>query len=241
MVCTFDGTNDPVLDYVIGNEEDGDRNALGLQVHRLDNTITGDNIVDTKYIYAPTNVTESIIVRNPAYTAGTPPSYVIVGGEYEKGTLKEVYFAKFSLEYWLTEWYDANEKYSVQYDDRLRGLVLDENNDQFYALLKVGVNQYNSSSLYEPNESADDDNGVLLGYSITGVLQWNRMFGDPLYIDEPRALSLYANELFIVSDNYSGIAQGTQAGSESDIMLTRYTTDGEYQFTSYYKKKYIML
>lgn len=60
------------------------------------------------------------------------------------------------------------------------------------------------------------------------------MFGDPLYIDEPRALSLYANELFIVSDNYSGIAQGTQAGSESDIMLTRYTTDGEYQFTSYY-------
>lgn len=69
--------------------------------------------MDTKYIYAPTNVTESIIVRNPAYTAGTPPSYVIVGGEYEKGTLQEVYFAKFSLEYWLTEWYDANEKYSV--------------------------------------------------------------------------------------------------------------------------------
>ena len=54
------------------------------------------------------------------------------------------------------------------------------------------------------------------------------MFGDPLYRDEPRALDLYANEIFVVSDNYSGIAQSTGAGSESDIMLTRYTTDGEY-------------
>ena len=128
MVCTFDTTNNPILDYVIGNEEDGNRNALGLQVHRLDRTQTGDNIVDTKYIYAPVNVTDSIIVRNPSYTYPAYPSYVIVGGEYEKETLKEVYFAKFSLTYWLTEWYDANEKYS-NYDDRLRGLVLDENSD----------------------------------------------------------------------------------------------------------------
>jgi hypothetical protein len=56
------------------------------------------------------------------------------------------------------------------------------------------------------------------------------MFGDPLYKDTPKSLALYSNEVFVISDSYSGKAASTQAGTESDIMLTRYSTDGEFMF-----------
>jgi hypothetical protein len=150
MVSYFDAANDPVIDFVVGNEEDANGKTLGLIVHRLetsnDNTRTdyGTNIVESKYVVSPLNVTENIIVRYPEYnpTNAAPldePHYVIIGGEYTKNSIQEVYFAKFSIDYWLTEWFDSNEEYSAK-SDTLVGLVLDEPKEWFYALLQVQVN-----------------------------------------------------------------------------------------------------
>jgi hypothetical protein len=146
MVTYFDASNDPVIDFVVGNEEGANRETLGLIVHRLNNPAgssidLGKNIVESKYVVSPLNVTENVIVRYPEYDPAlaapkNEPHYVIIGGEYTKNSVQEVYFAKFSIDYWLTEWFDSNEEYSSK-NDKLAGLALDEPKEWFYALLDV--------------------------------------------------------------------------------------------------------